>query len=77
MEHRTFIFTDDSDHEIGRIGHDNSIINSLPRVDDEIIDIVKLSFQENEHLLRAKVRFVEFDYDNGIVKIYARVLISA
>lgn len=77
MEHRIFIFTDDSAREIGRKAHDSSIIHSLPRVGDVIIDIVKLNSHENECLLRAKVSAVVFDYDMGIVTICAEVLKTA
>jgi hypothetical protein len=77
MEHRVIIFTDSDAHEIGRRETDSSIINSLPRVGDDILDIAKLNFQENEHLLHAKVRVVEFDYDKGIVNVYAEVLRTA
>lgn len=77
MEHRIFIYLDVVGDEIAKVSHDNSIINSLPRVGDVIIDIVKLNSHENECLLRAKVSAVVFDYDMGIVTICAEVLKTA
>ena len=77
MERRILIFTDEQGDEIGRTEHDNSIINSLPRTGDSILEKTKLDFQEEEHVLQAFVELVEFDYNMGDVTIYAKVVRSA
>jgi hypothetical protein len=74
MERRVIIFTDHDANELGKKEHDDSIISSLPRVGDDILDMTKLSFQEYEHSVHAKVRVVEFDYPNETVFIFAEVL---
>jgi hypothetical protein len=74
MEKRVIIFTDKNANELGRKEHDSSIINSLPRVGDDILDMTQLSSQTYEHSVHAKVKVVEFDYPNEIVFIFAEVL---
>jgi hypothetical protein len=77
MEKRNIIFTDNDGHEVGRTKHDTSIISSLPRKDDTILETTKLDYQESQHIIYAKVTEVEFDYDNEVVNVYARVIRSA
>jgi hypothetical protein len=76
-ENRIFWYVDDNNHEIGKASHDSSIIASLPRAGDHIIDKVKLDFQENENTIEAIVNYVEFRYDLNSIVIYARVIRSA
>ena len=77
MEHRIIIFTGDDAKEIGRKEHDSSLISSLPKVGDTVLDKVKLDFQEKENVIEARVWSVEFDYNQFVVKIYAKVVRSA
>jgi len=73
MENRTIIFTDDTRGVVGSVQHDSSIIQSLPRVGDTILDRAKLDYQEEFHTVEAIVYAVDFDYEAGVVRIYAKV----
>jgi hypothetical protein len=76
-ENRNFTYIDEYNNVIGKASHDSSIIVSLPREGDYIIDNVKLDFQEKENTIEALVKRVEFRYDLNSVVIYARVIRSA
>ena len=76
MERRIVIFTDINGKEIGRSEHDTSLISSLPRKDDTILDQVVLynNAESRKKLTYAIVRNVEFDFSKWMVTIYAEVI---
>lgn len=74
MEKRIIIFTDEDCQEIGRTEHDSSLIESLPRKGDTILELVALDNNAEKKLTHAVVRFAEFDYVKWIVRIFAEVI---
>jgi len=76
-ENRIFIYTDSDGKEIAKASHDSSIIASLPRVGDDIIDTIT-NFKGDEYVkIHAIVQSVEFHYELGSVVVYAKVLRKA
>jgi hypothetical protein len=77
-ENRIFIYTDSDGKEIAKAAHDSSIIASLPRVGDDIIDNIITNFEGDERIkIHAIVLSVEFHYELGSVVVYAKVLRKA
>lgn len=77
-ENRIFIYTDSDGKEIAKAAHDSSIIASLPRVGDDIIDNIITNFEKNEtRKIHAIVQSVEFHYELGSVVVYAKILRTA
>lgn len=76
MAKRIIIFTDGQCNELGRTTPDSSNNQPLPRVGDTIVDRVKLNTQEDFSRVTAVVKIVEFDYEEGCIRIFAKVIMN-